>query len=215
MDLPKNPTGDQVTQHVQDALDERENFNQFNVSPIPFHTHNGTDSSQIDFNNLINKPTVTWKKQQAFSVSGVNLDQNFTTLPAHDKWWLSFSLTGGGNNNSLAVKINNIGGTSYNHMIYSTSDTLGTSSGAANIMLYGFGGAEYISGDIYIDGRVRSSTIGYNGQMGARLGRTRIAGPGVVTASGDTNQIEFLEINGGGGLTSFTGIGVLYYLDLS
>lgn len=33
---------------VKQTLDKREYYNQYNVSPIPYHTHNGTDSSIVD-----------------------------------------------------------------------------------------------------------------------------------------------------------------------
>lgn len=46
----------EILQAIQDALDKRETDNQFQVTPIPSHVHNGTDSQQIDYNNLVNKP---------------------------------------------------------------------------------------------------------------------------------------------------------------
>jgi hypothetical protein len=51
-DLTKNPNADQIKQHVQDALDERESKNAFGVSLIPFHTHNGTDATKVGFSDL-------------------------------------------------------------------------------------------------------------------------------------------------------------------
>lgn len=49
---------DNIAQHIQDALNQRELDNQYNVSPIAYHVHNGTDSPQIDYVNLTNKPTI-------------------------------------------------------------------------------------------------------------------------------------------------------------
>ena len=40
-DLATKPTSDQIKQHVQDALDERESKNAYGVSLIPYHTLNG------------------------------------------------------------------------------------------------------------------------------------------------------------------------------
>ncbi len=43
-----------VRQIVQDEMFKTNTKNQYGVSPIPVHTHNGTDSVQVDFNSLIN-----------------------------------------------------------------------------------------------------------------------------------------------------------------
>ena len=51
-DLSTNPTTDQIKQHVQDTLDERESKNAYGVSLIPFHTHNGTDATKVGFSDL-------------------------------------------------------------------------------------------------------------------------------------------------------------------
>jgi hypothetical protein len=66
----------EIQQHVQDALDQREIDNQFQVVPIPSHVHNGTDSQPIDYNNLVNKPTLP--------ITVANGGTGATTLTAHD-----------------------------------------------------------------------------------------------------------------------------------
>ncbi len=44
-----------IDQSIRNKTDERENANQFQVTPIPFHVHNGSDSSPVSFLNLINR----------------------------------------------------------------------------------------------------------------------------------------------------------------
>lgn len=56
--LPDNPTSDQITQHIQDVLDQREYDNAYGVSLIPSHAHTGTDSQQISFTDLTNQPSL-------------------------------------------------------------------------------------------------------------------------------------------------------------
>lgn len=47
-----NLTEAQVSKMIKDALNERENYNAFNVTLIPAHAHTGVDSQQIDGANL-------------------------------------------------------------------------------------------------------------------------------------------------------------------
>jgi len=47
---------DDIRQIVENALTQREAFNQVNLSRIAIHTHNGTDSPLIDANTLGNLP---------------------------------------------------------------------------------------------------------------------------------------------------------------
>jgi hypothetical protein len=55
----------EVTKKVMELLDKREQDNQISISPIAYHTHNGTDSSQVGgedltlTNSAINNATET------------------------------------------------------------------------------------------------------------------------------------------------------------
>lgn len=74
----------QIQAMIKAALDERENFNVYNVSPIPSHGHTGTDSQQIDPNNLINASLyfavakITLTKTQILTLHGAPV----TLVPA-------------------------------------------------------------------------------------------------------------------------------------
>lgn len=45
----------QMRDIAEQVYDENSASNQFAVSQTPFHTHNGSDSPRLDFNNLINR----------------------------------------------------------------------------------------------------------------------------------------------------------------
>lgn len=47
------PDRDKLKKLVNQTIDEREKFNLFNTSPIPFHTHNGTDSPIVAFSGIL------------------------------------------------------------------------------------------------------------------------------------------------------------------
>lgn len=57
--LSDQPNGDQISKHIQDALNKREYDNAFGVSLIPYHEHTGTDSPKISYNDLTDLPTST------------------------------------------------------------------------------------------------------------------------------------------------------------
>ena len=70
----------QINQSIQDALDQRENDNQYNPSPIPFHTHNGTDSPLV---NSVNSGTGTVTTVSVVTANGVSGSvANPTSTPA-------------------------------------------------------------------------------------------------------------------------------------
>lgn len=68
----------QIQQMIDSALNRREQGNQYAVTPIPSHVHNGTDSQPIDYGNLTNAPTVP-----NLPVSVANGGTGATSLTAH------------------------------------------------------------------------------------------------------------------------------------
>lgn len=46
-------TRQEIQNIVNHIIDQREQYNLYNVSPIPFHTHNGTDSPIIPFSGFL------------------------------------------------------------------------------------------------------------------------------------------------------------------
>ena len=50
-------TVQQIQQMITDALDQREQDNAYGVALTPYHTHNKTDSPQIDQNDITNGPS--------------------------------------------------------------------------------------------------------------------------------------------------------------
>lgn len=71
---------DEIAQMIQEALDARELYNQMNPSPIPYHTHSGTDSAPIDLGaNGIGEVTNV-SVVNANGISGIVT--NPTTTPA-------------------------------------------------------------------------------------------------------------------------------------
>src|SRR4051794_35233171 len=55
-----------------------------------------------------------WIPYQSFTWSAEALAKAFTSLPAHDFWKIEFSLSGGANNRSMGLRLNNISTASYN-----------------------------------------------------------------------------------------------------
>ena len=43
----------EIIQLINSIIDKRENYNGYNPSVIPYHTHNGTDSPLIPFNGIL------------------------------------------------------------------------------------------------------------------------------------------------------------------
>ena len=65
---------------IEAALDARENDNQYNPSPIPYHTHNGTDSPLVD---KINAGTGSVTSVSVVTANGVSGSvATATTTPA-------------------------------------------------------------------------------------------------------------------------------------
>jgi hypothetical protein len=150
-----------------------------------------------------------WTPYQTFTWSAEALAKSFTSLPAHDMWKIEFSLAGGANNRSLALRLNNISTASYNSIV-----TAGTDTGNTYARVFDMNAVNYIGGEIRIDGRLQNSLLGYSGLI---MGNTTAASlnnrliSGAVAAAADVSQIDIIEV--GGTETNFTGKGVLSYRD--
>lgn len=49
---------DQIRQIAQDIYDKNQSTNQWNVSKIPLHVHNGVDSNKVKYTDLLEVPLI-------------------------------------------------------------------------------------------------------------------------------------------------------------
>jgi hypothetical protein len=80
----------QINELVASALDERQVFNAFNPSLIPYHTHNGTDSPVIPFSGILGLSIISHNTNLSTEVviladcSSVNLTLTLPTASGSD-----------------------------------------------------------------------------------------------------------------------------------
>lgn len=70
-------TEQQLRQIIQDEIAQNANRNVYNTSPIPLHSHNGTDSVRVNPNDLINSQLYFAEKTTV--LSSTNILSLFTT----------------------------------------------------------------------------------------------------------------------------------------
>lgn len=205
---------DQLTEHINSVLDKREQFNAYGVSLAPYHTHNKTDSPQVNVFDLANFPSPKDNSGKYLSTDGSSLSFQTITIPQKFggtgvdgilavssgtttinlggaaiviKNYSSIAITGTG---QVAFSNPNATGTL---VIFRCQDDCEISSSNIALSLKGFGGSggAGASGDITIAGTITSG----NGTENSDYGLTPVFTGKFGLGSTTTNTLQ----NGGGG----------------